>query len=629
MEAAPSPRAAVRARRRLRVARRRAVLVTAALVLLAILFGAAYSGSRSTLADGTSVAGVDVGGLTAGEASAALAARADALARRPVRFTAGGDAWELTAAQLGVRADWEGAIRAAERGGDGVGPLRGFRRIHLRLFGAEVDPPVSVYRAALDYKVGQIAAAVDRAHVEPRVVRRGLDVRVVPGTAGARLDRDAAARAIVRALSTLERPGTVALPVTFEQPALSTAALEPAARQARTALSAPVRLVDGRTRWRLPRWRLATLIELPSGGSRELAVAGPQAERFLDQLAANVARPPVDAGFEPVAGGVRVVPHVDGRRLDIAATAAAIRSAALSPTTRTAKLVVQTAPAERTTAEARAMGITGVVASYTTTYGGTPGRLHNVRLVAELIDGTLVAPGATFSFNATTGERNAERGFAEAPVIINGELQNGIGGGVCQVSTTVFNAAFEAGLPIGERTNHALYIGHYPLGRDATVNYPDLDLTFTNDTGRWLLLRTFVGAGSLTVNLYGTPPGRRVESSVEPLAVTGPVPVEETEDAALTVGRRVVDEVGEPPRATSVTRRVYDRDGALLSESTWHSSYVGEPTLVRVGTKPKPEPKPKPKREPKATPDAAVGAEAPAPVEGPDLTPAFPEPAAS
>ena len=141
------------------------------------------------------------------------------------------------------------------------------------------------------------------------------------------------------------------------------------------------------------------------------------------------------------------------------------------------------------------MGITGVVASYHTTYGGIANRLHNVALVANLIDGTLIAPGKTFSFNATTGERTPEKGFLEAPVIINGELQTGLGGGVCQVSTTVFNAAYEAGLPIDERVNHALYISHYPLGRDATVNYPDQDLKFTNDTGKWLLLRTFVGVG--------------------------------------------------------------------------------------------------------------------------------------
>ncbi len=179
------------------------------------------------------------------------------------------------------------------------------------------------------------------------------------------------------------------------------------------------------------------------------------------------------------------------------------------------------------------MGITGLVAGYTTTYGGDPNRLHNVRLVAQLIDGALVAPGARFSFNGTTGERTAEKGFEEAPVIINGELQTGLGGGICQVSTTVFNAAYEAGLPIDERTNHALYISHYPLGRDATVNYPDLDLKFTNDTDHWLLLRTFVGASELTVNLYGTPLNRRVEIEAQPLEVAGEPAVKRIPDPTL------------------------------------------------------------------------------------------------
>ena len=142
-----------------------------------------------------------------------------------------------------------------------------------------------------------------------------------------------------------------------------------------------------------------------------------------------------------------------------------------------------------------------------------------MQLVARLIDGKLIAPGATFSFNDATGERTADKGFLEAPVIINGELSTGLGGGICQVSTTVFNAAYEAGLPITSRTNHALYISHYPLGRDATVNYPDIDLKFVNDTGKWLLLRTFVGSSSLVVNLYGTPQHRRVETETAPLRV--------------------------------------------------------------------------------------------------------------
>jgi vancomycin resistance protein YoaR len=247
------------------------------------------------------------------------------------------------------------------------------------------------------------------------------------------------------------------------------------------------------------------------------------------------------------------------------------------------------------------MGITGVVGSYTTTYAGTPGRLHNVQLVAELIDGALVAPGARFSFNETTGERNEAKGFEEAPVIINGELQSGIGGGVCQVSTTLFNAVFEAGLSIERRTNHALYISHYPLGRDATVNFPDIDLVFTNDTDRWLLVRTFVGAGSLTVNVYGTPQNRRVETETAPLEVEGKVPWKRIDDDTMLKGEKVVEQYGAPPRSTSVTRRVYAPDGSLMYDTTWRSYYVGEPTVVRLGTKPRPKTEPPPATDKGAT----------------------------
>ena len=187
-------------------------------------------------------------------------------------------------------------------------------------------------------------------------------------------------------------------------------------------------------------------------------------------------------------------------------------------------------------------------------------------------------------------------------MIINGELQTGLGGGVCQVSTTVFNAAYEAGLPITARTNHALYISHYPLGRDATVNYPDTDLKFVNDTGHWLQVRTFVGSYSLTVALYGAPQHRRVETTAAPLRVLSPPPVEKTIDATLKPGTTVVDESGVPAQATSVERKVYSPSGALLSDSTWYSSYRSEPRVIRVGpAKPKVT-KPKEKQPDTVTP---------------------------
>jgi vancomycin resistance protein YoaR len=256
---------------------------------------------------------------------------------------------------------------------------------------------------------------------------------------------------------------------------------------------------------------------------------------------------------------------------------------------------VRESPAKLTTAAAEGMHIRSAVATYTTDFGGVPNRIHNVELVSHLIDGTTIAPGATFSFNKTTGDRNAAKGFLVAPVIVNGELTTGLGGGVCQVSTTVFNAAFEAGLDITERVNHALYISHYPLGRDATVDYPDVDLKFVNDTGHWLVLRTFVSSSSLTVGLYGTPVHRRVTSSTTPLVTTSAPPVQTSVDSSLAPGQVVVDDPGTPAQSTSVTRLVYKPNGKLLYRNTWYSSYSATPEIERVGPPAQPKPKPKPK----------------------------------
>jgi vancomycin resistance protein YoaR len=561
-------------------------------VAVSAIVGGVYAGSPSRLAEGVHIAGLDVGGITAAEAIATLTARAEQVEHRPVVFTAGEKRFRIAPAQLGVEADWRGAVAAAQQEGEGFGPVRGFRRLHVRVFGSEVSPSVRVYQSALDYKVGQLAKAIDRPQRAASLVRRGLSIEVAAGASGRRLDIDAAGQAIVRGLASLERGGSVALPVAVDPAIVTAADLAPAARQARTALSAPVRLAQGETRWRLPRWRIAELLELPTGGKTRLAIAGAGAQRYFERLSQAVGRDPADARFQVTAsGGVVIVPAQDGLQVDVPATAKALLAAAVTPNQRTAQLAVAVAKPDRSTADAKAMGITGVVGSYTTTYGGTPGRLHNVQLVAHLIDGALIAPGATFSFNGTTGDRNADKGFQEAPVIINGELRNGLGGGVCQVSTTVFNSAYEAGLQIDQRTNHELYISHYPTGRDATVNYPDLDLKFTNDTRHWLLLRTFVGSGSLTVNLYGTPQSRRVESVTAPLVVTGPVPVRRIEDPTMLKGKTETVTVGTPPRRTSVQRKVFLENGTLLHDSTWSSSYVGEPTVIRVGTKPKPKKK--------------------------------------
>jgi len=612
VRAADLPRTRRRKRARVRLLWQLSLAVGSILALSGTLLGLAFAGSPERLPEGTRIAGIDVAGLTPGDARALLERRERERGNVPVIFTADGRSWPVKPVSVVLDTDWSAAVEAARRQGEGFAPLRGLRRLGVRVFGADVVPRTRVSDRALDAYVQRFAEALDRPGVEPRLALRGLEPQIVPGRSGRALDREATAQLIVRSLTGFSN-APVALPLGVDRPRLHAGDLAGARAKLTVALSAPVELAYGPGGWRLSRRKIARLLELPSGGSRALHIGGPAANRFFANLRKRVEHAPKDAGFAIGArNSVRVVPGEAGRGVDAQATTQALLTAMLSTVDREAELRVVAVAPERTTREAQAMGITGLVGAYETAYGGVANRIHNVQLVAHLIDNHLIAPGTEFSFNGTTGERSSDKGFLEAPVIINGELKTGLGGGVCQVSTTTFNAAYEAGLSITDRTNHALYISHYPLGRDATVNYPDTDLRFLNDTDHWLLLRTFVGSSSLTVALYGAPQNRRVESEASPLVVTGAPPVKRVSDPNLLVGQTALEEAGSPSRSTSARRRVYSADGKLMYDHTWYSSYRAEPRVIRVGTKPKPKAPAAKKKKKKAPPP---------PVESPPISP--------
>ena len=552
--------------------------VVAALVVVPLFF----AGSPGRLATGASIAGVDVGGLTTTQAQRLLERRAAQLEREPVDFIAGGRRFPLSARALSLKVDWHATVAAASSQGGGVGILRGYRRLGLKLFPSDIQPHAHAWAPALDFELAHIERAVDRPRRNATLVRRGLHITIAPGATGRALDLAGARRQIVEALASFSR-APVTLPTAVTRPAVTMDDLAATQQTASRIVAKPVTLVNGPTRLRVPRWRLATLLDLGT-----LSFTGRAADDWFARLDDQIGRKPRDADFAVGAGStIRIVPAQPGVAVDVPATAASLLAAAERLTNRTATIAVHRQAPNVSTKAAQAMGITGVVGTFETFYGGVPNRIHNVQLVAHLIDRKLIAPGATFSFNATTGERTAAKGFLEAPVIVNGELQTGLGGGVCQVSTTVFNAAYEAGLPITARTNHALYISHYPLGRDATVDYPDIDLRFVNNTKHWMLLRTFVGSYSLTVTLFGAPQGRRVETTTAPLRFVAAPKVQKTVDMTLKPGQVVVDDPGVPAQSTSVVRKVYSSDGKLLSDATWYSSYTSEPKIVRVGPKKK------------------------------------------
>ena len=569
------------------------------IVVVATLVGLAYAGSPSELAEGTSVGGVDVGGLTRSDAVAELSRRYGAVSAQPATFVAYGKSYTFAAEQLGVMPDWDRAVAAAARSSDGFGPLRGFRRLHTRFFGAEILPPVAVSSGALEYALDTIASDVDQAPRDAAMVRHRLRIEIVADRSGRRLERTVAADVVVRTLASIERSGgAVTLPVQMQVPRVTEARLEPLARRARIAVSGPVLLRGESRSWRIPRSRIAELLSLPRDGATRLAIGGPAADAYFRALAERVGHPPVDAGFAVSEDSVGVVPAREGTELDVPTTARRLLRAATSPTNRSATLVVARAAPDRSTAEAQAMGIDRQMGSYKTYYSGTADRITNLRLGVTYLDGTLVPPGGTFSLNSAIGERTVERGFRSAPVIIGTEFDEEVGGGTSQVATTVFNAAWESGLKITERNPHSLYISRYQLGRDATVYWPSLDLKFQNDTKSWVLVKGFPESDGIRVSIYGGE-RRRVVSSPGTMTITGSAPVERIKDPTLPKGSTVVDAEGSSPSRTSVERTIYGADGKLMRTETWNTSYKGETRVIRVGTKPK-EKTPPAKAPPKA-----------------------------
>jgi vancomycin resistance protein YoaR len=240
-------------------------------------------------------------------------------------------------------------------------------------------------------------------------------------------------------------------------------------------------------------------------------------------------------------------------------------------------------PADLTTEEANALGIRRKLVSFTTEMGASSSnRIHNVHLMADYIDGTTLKPGQTFSYNDVVGPRTPERGFLEGQMIVGTLVLPSIGGGVCQTATTLFNDAFELGLPILERHNHSLYISHYPLGRDATVSWGGPDFVFRNDLKHGLLIKSSYTDSTLTFTFYGTPEHRRVTSTTgEKTNWKSPTMSYAIDPNAPPGSVKVVGGTNASGFQVTVKREVRDARGKLLHKASFLSTYVPQgPTTV-------------------------------------------------
>ena len=225
-----------------------------------------------------------------------------------------------------------------------------------------------------------------------------------------------------------------------------------------------------------------------------------------------------------------------------------------------------------------------VVSTFTSRYTPGEARVTNIRRAAQLLDGRVIPPGGRFSMNAALGKRTLARGFVPAPMISGGRLVSSVGGGISQVATALYNAAFFAGLKLVEHTPHSFYISRYPMGREATVSWGGPELVFRNDWNAPVRMRLTTARDAVTVRFHSQRAGRKVESwTGRPYAYVPPT-TRVIYNPGLDQGvRRVVQEAGGPGFTIDYGRRVL-RGATVVSHERFRVRYEPVNRIVEVGT---------------------------------------------
>ncbi len=594
--------------------RMRATLVAIVVVVLVVaLVGFELVANAGRVHRGVSVAGVELGGVRQAEAKRMLDRELAKRAADPVVLVASETTAAVSAKQVGLSYDTTSLAQAAYdygRSGELVRDVRDRVRVVFSHEDLTATPVAASGRA--EAVVAAFARSVDVAPKDAGVVITGTRVSVTPSASGTEVDRDSTKRLLLAAFAASDH--TVDVPLRTAAPTVTDVAATVAADEAKEMLAADVEIAYDSDRWTFAPEAIAKWIAFrrtsDASASAGSSAAGTspvgsleptgdpehvRLEAFVDPAQVRklvlpkigaVGRPAKDATFQVSSGSVSIVPSRDGVGPDVNSLALELSQVLKDPErARTVALRTRRVPPKITTAKAQTMGIKERLSRFTTTYAASnKPRVANIHTLADAIDGTLIEPGGTFSFNGTVGPRTAAKGYQEAPAIVDGKLVPQLGGGICQVGTTLFNTVFEAGLPVAERRNHSFYISHYPKGRDATVSWGGPDFKFRNDTDHWVLLVAAYSDSSLTIALYGTDPGYEVKAETGTWENEKPYATEQTKDPTLPQGARVVEDGGITGRSVTV-KRIVSKNGEIVRTDTFRSVYRPKAEVVRVGTK--------------------------------------------
>jgi vancomycin resistance protein YoaR len=311
-------------------------------------------------------------------------------------------------------------------------------------------------------------------------------------------------------------------------------------------------------------------------------------KKLFEQWAQKIDRPAKNASLSLDTGNI--ISEQMGRQMDHEVNREQLLRALRERNGRV-PIIVQEVPPHINAADIEKSGVKDLLGIYTTYFNNSDiNRTSNIRLAVDKINGTLLQPGEVFSYNAIVGPRDVRHGFKEALEIVNGEFVSGIGGGVCQVSSTLYNAVLYAGLQIVERTNHAKPLSYVPAGRDATVVYGYLDFQFANNSTAPILLLAEIEGGQLKMGVFG----KKVSDETVKIAVVDqkeiPPGITKKEDPTLYVGETKVEKPGIPGYEATALRIWTINGKEVRREFLSKDKYLPTNTIVRVGTKPRPDP---------------------------------------
>ncbi|HWG93660.1 MAG TPA: VanW family protein [Mycobacteriales bacterium] len=509
---------------------------TALLVLAGVLAtgmaaaGAVVAVRAGEALPGTTVAGADVGGLGREDLRSRLETAAETRTTGTLELVHDELAFAVDRAELAIDIDVESTVDAALAAGreGGLSPVLG----PLLGRGEQVDLASTVEDGPLREQVDQIAAQVDRQVFRGAIAVDDGVVTAQPPLEGRTVDREQAVDDLAEALLA-GRVEPLPLPVEEVDPGATAADVEAVAAQAREVLAEPLRLTHPEATLELTPAELGPVLraEPADGGGLGLGVDEEAFTELVTRQADALDRAPVpprfavpqpptvdaqgDLTWTPRPAPVSVTPGQPG--LDVDAAAAVEAARALLPTPqREAELPATVVPPAIGPGEAAASGIDQLMGTFTTYFAPGQPRVTNIRKIASVVDGTYVAPGERLSLNEVAGPRTRAKGYVADSAIINGELEDVVGGGVSQFATTLFNAAFFAGLPIEQHKPHSFYISRYPAGRESTVNFGSIDVRVRNDTSTGMVVKTWSTPRSVTVGIYGNNGGRTVTSTSGP-----------------------------------------------------------------------------------------------------------------